>query len=243
MFAQYFLYKNIVSGSSFDTGMRLYYWQFYQEEPLIVEKRYSSFKEEILTHVTQTVYQQTMMKAQQYFNTNKAKSMRAYRYPEDDRHYGIHNDSPLNIWHLMSVILYCDITQLCTQFSKSFRSIEAGESSTSIKSRNSEFWWMAKALNETVTYYGNHGRILCNGESGPFFCGIDCPLTIPEFAITLNGPTSTTKHIEVAIRFATRDGIILQLNNNGDIFSRDLMMFDCSWISQYPEESEIVHFL
>eukprot|EP01084_Bolivina_argentea_P224095 379015_1 len=64
-------------------------------------------------------------------------------------------------------------------------------------------------------------------------------MIIPEFNMRLCGPTSTSKHKEVAMKFAGRGGMIIQLNNNGDERSRNsLSFFDCSWISRYSIEEE-----
>ena len=72
---------------------------------------------------------------------------------------------------------------------------------------------------------------------GPFYCGMSVVLNIPQFAIRLNGPTSTSLHIEVAMRFGGTQGMIIQLNNEGEN-AEDERHFDCEWLSAFPEESE-----
>ena len=62
-------------------------------------------------------------------------------------------------------------------------------------------------------------------------------MNIGQFDIYLRSPTSTSKDIEIAINFATRDGIILTLDNDLDHGQLNSMI-DCSWISNYPEENE-----
>ncbi len=57
-----------------------------------------------------------------------------------------------------------------------------------------------------------------------------------------SSPTSTSKHLEVATRFSDEEGIIIQFNNNGHRYSHDLPIFNCSWLSTYPEESERLIF-
>eukprot|EP01084_Bolivina_argentea_P103110 184715_1 len=62
------------------------------------------------------------------------------------------------------------------------------------------------------------------------------------FAIRLNGPSSTSKQLEVAIKFATTDGIIIQLNNKKSTSVAE-RFFNCSWISRYGvEENERLFF-
>ncbi len=100
------------------------------------------------------------------------------------------------------------------------------------------FYHISKSLRELIQYFGINNRSGANGtETGPFYCGMSCELVIPEFAIRLNGPTSTTMHIEIAMRFSGSEGIILQLNNKTWTGKAE-SFFDSSWISSYPEEDE-----
>merc|ERR1711983_393482 len=55
----------------------------------------------------------------------------------------------------------------------------------------------------------------------------------------MNGPTSTSRRIEVAMRFAGPEGMIIQLNNEGMLAATE-RHFDCGWLSAFPEESECV---
>ena len=62
-------------------------------------------------------------------------------------------------------------------------------------------------MRETIELYGtsyhneNDDGSEYVGVSGPFFCGMSLLMVIPQFNIRLNGPTSTSKCIEVAQRF------------------------------------------
>ena len=75
-------------------------------------------------------------------------------------------------------------------------------------------------------------------EQGPYFTGINRVLPIPQVTINLYSPTSTSVDIEVSMIFATRNGMILQLNRIGHIAADCLTCFDCSWFSRYPDENE-----
>ena len=46
-------------------------------------------------------------------------------------------------------------------------------------------------------------------ERGPFFTGIGCVLAIPVFNMRLYSPTSTSKDIEVSMKFAAKSGMII----------------------------------
>ena len=71
----------------------------------------------------------------------------------------------------MSILLYCNFSDFCTEFSKTFRAIHAYETLTSIKERNRKYRHLSKILRETVQLFGelrNHHRSF----RGPFYTGI-----------------------------------------------------------------------
>ncbi len=162
---------------------------------------------------------------------------------DKDLHFGIKFWSPLLPSHVHALLLYTDFSALCTDFSASFRAVERGESLEAIKARNARYHHFAKRLKELVVCYGSDNNALPtkNRSRGPFFCGVSAVLNIPQFAIRLNAPTSTSLHIEVAMRFVGgTDGMIIQLNNEEVDGQRAHFErhFACDWLSAFPEESE-----
>ena len=181
-----------------------------------------------------------MNKATDYMTCKKVKSLSASKL-EWFLHYGIPVGKSITIQHLMSIILYCDFTDYSTEFSATFRRLESYETLQSVKHRNREFWWQSKLFKETVQYYGKKGYDENNnpkGEKGPYFSGVNCVLPIPQFHIRLYCPTSTSKQIDVSINFAKQNGMIIQLNTESNTFSAHLPIFNCSWISRFPDEDE-----
>ena len=51
----------------------------------------------------------------------------------------------------------------------------------------------------------------------------------------IDRPLSTSKHIEVAIKFSKEQGMILEMDNSKG-YSRFLKGMNCPWISRYKEE-------
>eukprot|EP01084_Bolivina_argentea_P043418 80008_1 len=250
---------------SLSVGWRFYYWAFYQNldneygswnflhpgyspKDLFVKRKYSSFKEEILNcgFINVAVYQsQILLKAQEYFVTQKVKEMVAEEM-NPDIHYGIDEGTPIRLQNIMSVFAYCDFTELCTHFSATFRKKNFWEPLESLKQRNSNYWHMSKLLRETVECFGDTGNFKYNddgekisGERGPFYCGMSIVLNIPSFAIYLKGPCSTSKEMAVSLNFAKRDGIVIQLQNDSGNGSRQRFL-DCSFVSNYVEEAEML---
>eukprot|EP01084_Bolivina_argentea_P037924 70127_1 len=217
----------------------------YSVQDLYVEKYYHSLKLEALQSGYITICQfntKILEKAAKYIQSSKCKQTKCVELT-DKLHYGIERGEPLFIQHLHSIILYCDFTDFCTDFRSTFRRLRLNESIQSIKRRNSKYFHTSKALREIVQYYGIQGNANDNGkERGPFYTGISFIVNIPSFSIRLNQPTSTTKHTEIAQRFATRDGCVIELNNGSYVSGGQETFFDSSWISCFPEENERIFF-
>ena len=198
-------------------------------------------------------YKTTLIKATEYIGTEKARSIKALSDDEtqinDRMGYNIPAGTPLSMNHILSVLLYTDWTALSTAFSKTFRKIRLYETIKSVKRRNREYAIWSRTLRETVQYYGNTGwrynrgisdeeNMKHNREKGPFYCGMLSVMTMPQFNIRLCAPTSTSKQVAVATKFAGNEGMIIQLNNNGNQFGYALRCWDCSWLSNYAGEDE-----
>merc|ERR1712129_465395 len=77
---------------------------------------------------------------------------------------------------------------------------------------------------------------------GPFFTGLSVRLSISEFAMRLNSPTSTSKQLVVATKFGGREGMILTFDNGGNAQYQYLRCFNCCFLSAFPEEDECLFF-
>ena len=260
--------KPSVSASSFSIGLRFYYWQFYKHidqlphkdnrpgritdhsgykvRDLYVKKKYNSFGEEIKNYRYIDIKQYNdiiMIKAQQYITTEMAKSIKSQN-PENrlfPKHYEIARDTALGINNLISIILYTDFTGLCSDFSSTFRKIYPYETLSSIKRRNSKYWWLSKILRETVELFAD--RKISRFKQ-TYYTGISFAMSIPSFSIRLCSPTSTSVHLEVACKFSGEQGLILQLNVGRMMgHGSGTTCFDCSWISRYNEEDERYHYV
>ena len=211
----------------------------YTEQQLYVTPKFDNYKDEILAHMNVLIYDVfVMVKAKEFMITNRVRRMRAANI---DRffEYGIEQDTPITISHIISLILYCDYSAYSTKFSSTFRCLSHKETMVDVKKRNSEFWYQSKYFRETIEIYGRRdGRD--DSKSGPFFCGIDGVLCIPQFAIRLNSPTSTSRQIEVALNFAQRKGMIIELNNTGHSRAKWFPFLDVAWLSRFPDEDEVV---
>ena len=246
-----FIKKYKIYKYSFSTGIPWKYHKKYKYKPsrynqndfggisvsdLFVEPRHDSIKSEVLNSgfLGSAEFEELVVeKAKNYLKTKRCRNIKCIE-EWDELHFDIKRGAPLTESHLNALLLYTDFSDLSTAFSSSYRALHPKETLKAIKARNSSYYHFAQKLVELVQYFG----VKRYQQSGPFFCGMGVVLNIPEFAIRLNGPTSTSLHIEVAMRFGGNDGMIIQMNNRCWRAGADEVFFRCDWISAFPEESE-----
>ena len=231
---------------------------------LYVCPKYSSFKEELCNYDGdfKDQYENKIKTKVQYWLRSKKMKIQQKKMMNrnfyirilDLLHYGHleknYHELALKFDNVLALVLYCDYSELCTRFSKSFRKQNVFETLTSVKSRNSKYFWFSKSLRETVELFGNNGYykkekddILERGDDacGPFYCGMNQLMVMNSFCIRLSSPTSTSRQMSVAMKFGGDDGIIIQFKNDIDFVNEYLCGFRCT-LSDYVEESETLFF-
>ena len=211
----------------------------WQSSELYVEKLYDSLKEEVLNYREMhiKIYNEEIIpKINHYYNTDIVKSIKAHQYSFED-FIGTPQGTQLDKDNLISIVLYTDYDQLSTNFTASFRKREIYDTNKNCVIRNSKYYWWSKILWQTVNLFGETGED--GGDLvGPFFTGMNTVMTVPAFNINFYSPTSTSVHIEVALKFCGDHGMIIQTNNTSRDSSGLLYGLDCSWISRYRDEDE-----
>lgn len=239
---------------------------------LYIEPKYASFKEEAVNYPNLNIsqYAEACTKATKYMQTKTVKQLTAKAtHPalgDMFLHYDINIDDALQFHHILALIFYCDFSKLCTHFSSAFRKLNPFETLKSIKQRNAKYYWMSQRLRELVELFGQCSR----GDTfqkypmdyeieydrgkddrskpldalrGPYFCGMSFECNVPAFAMRLNSPTSTSKQIEVAIKFSGPSGVLFTFDNPSDNAQyKFLRGFNCSWVSRFMEEDERLFF-
>ena len=249
-----------VQRASFATGFSFNYWNHFEPnrvqshmdaetaDKMKISPHHKSLKDEVVGEFLSNKLwkEKVVLKAQKYLKSksvNKITAERARHGTPTGQHSKKDADGKamtLSMEHLFAVILYCDFGALCTAFSATFRLQNVFEDINSLKSRHSKFAHFGRLLVETVLDFGINGYVHDenpSAQTGPFFCGLNYPLNFGSYAIILSGPCSTSTQRSVALNFAKSKGVIMTLNNdNGG--ARNQCFFDCSWISNYFEESE-----
>ena len=166
-----------------------------------------------------------------YYQTKFIQAMKTEYYIHQ---YQMGNGAIISKDRIMSLLLYTDYTALSSDFTSTFRKSNPFEPIQATIQRHRSYYWWGKFLRETVDVYGLVHR---TGLSGPFYCGMSTIMTMPQFAIKLFSPTSTSCKIAVATKFSAGSGIIIEFDNGGGT-SRQLRGFDASCFSRFREEDE-----
>ena len=230
---------------AFSIGFKYDYWRKYKyhsnpeikiRNELYIDKLYDNFKDEIYQYrhemSIKTFKQTVMVKVEQYMQSDSVKRIKCPRFHVSNL-YQIEWRDAISKDHIISVILYTDYTNLSSNFSSSFRKHGPFDCYQAAKNRNRKYWWWSKYLTETVQVFGAN---YFQGLRGPFYSGMSMVLKIPEFNIRLVSPTSTTLHIEVAVKFSGQQGIIIKMDNSK--VGPETKAMDVSWLSRYSEEEE-----
>eukprot|EP01084_Bolivina_argentea_P077857 141288_1 len=239
----------------FTSGILYWYWPYYKskhstqkqeketnimsiysESGVYIDKpKYNHLKDEFIAFKSLGIAQWNncvLQRAIKLIQTGKCKKLSSANR-DKELHYNIKRGTAISLHNIQAIIMHSDFRDLTRPFYSTFRPNSFGESLSSITKRHSSFYHLAKALRETVQYFGD------NPCGGVYYCGIKVVLGITSFAVVLNSPLTTSMHIWVAIKCSTRGGMVLQVQNDGDYESRNhLRSFDCSLISIYPEDNE-----
>ena len=226
-----------VTEGAFSIGIPFKYQDEWRDDDYYVSKKYDNFEEEIREYDSKnfnfTIFKkEVLIKAKHYMDTQLIKSIPVA--PLDI--YGSSKDDKITKQHVISIILYCDYSELSSDFGTSHRKSSPFEPLSITKHRHQKYWWWSKLLLQSVHAHGID-NYFPRDLKGPFFTGMSFMMTLPQFHIKLLSPTSTSVHIEVAIKFSGQQGIILEFNNRFGM-SQHTKAFDVSAISRFPEEDE-----
>eukprot|EP01083_Nonionella_stella_P228106 808683_1 len=233
----------------------------------LVHKKYQSLKEELICNdsviLTTEQFNNELRKSKLHFhsfccktkmNGSRAKLRQhtkandiAYLL-EDWAHSGAPKfgngpheavDPVLQLHHVLSLMVYCNFTDLQFEFSATYRKKTLNEPDESVLDRHSTFYHLGKYLKEVVDWFGTE---VGKNDAGPtrFYHGINDEFTFPKFVnVDIYSPLSTTTRFSVAAQFATESGVIVTLKSSAHkIYYSKLNYISVDWLSDYGNESE-----
>eukprot|EP01083_Nonionella_stella_P243507 848427_1 len=193
-----------------------------------------NFKHEITENATMATYIKILEKGREKQTTEQCRRLKAsiesvFQYGNNQ--YQIKNNSPIQFHHLIAIIAYTDEDDLQSKFTNTFWRLSSTESLQEMIARHSKFYFLAKYLLEAVEVFGDEWTA---NKNPPFvYHGLNQKMYFPQSIARFFHPVSTTIHRNVALDFATENGLILSLKSIDSV-----KYFECPWISGYPDEGE-----
>eukprot|EP01084_Bolivina_argentea_P167281 290354_1 len=233
--------KTVESVPTFEFGQQFYYYGSRFEEQkghnFIKKPKFDNLKYELLNNkiypLPLNVYNSQLLKARNNTMCNEGKRMKAMDTGFWDRMYGIPVGSPLLISQMFTVTLYTNQTKMQYNFKK-FGCRKQNENDTieDIAEFNKEIGHWYWIFSGTVRKYGQK-----TNKSEKLYHGLNIKLLFNRFNPYFKSPISTTADLTVSAQFAKK-GIILELRADGD-GTVDYGL-SVAWLSNYPEEREMV---
>eukprot|EP01084_Bolivina_argentea_P001209 2216_1 len=202
-----------------------------QHEIFYVSRKYSSLKEEMITNGISTI-------SVDQFNNEYAKAVIHFNSYYCKKLYKPFNNNcacktmDINIGCLLSLMIYCNYTDLQYAFSKTYRENNGDD--------HCEFYWLGRTLKLSLDLFGTK---IIDGNVSRFYHGIGRQLyfrrtTDTEFYLNvmqIYHPLSTSSSFEVAVNFTNHNnGVIIQFADH----QARLKYFAVSWLSDYGNERE-----
>eukprot|EP01084_Bolivina_argentea_P113374 202065_1 len=212
-----------------------------------IKYKFKDLKEELtsngISELTIDQFTHELEKATIYYNTDYCAKI-VDKYVDDNFDDSIFDGNSdrfyrrryLSVVDILSIMVYCNYSNLSYEFSKTYRKIKPNETKEEIGVRHSNFYWLAKFVYETVNWFGSSERVpsLYHG------IGNECILpTISESfrGVKIYGPLSTSSSIAVAANFAKyNSGLIIMFDDHD--YANGSRCFSCNWLSDYSHEQE-----
>eukprot|EP01084_Bolivina_argentea_P268723 456530_1 len=224
--------------------------------PIIISKRYDSFKDEMTQNkkvkLTKPQFDSELTKAQIHYNSTFCKSkFRPILYKDNQW-----QTKPLYITveNILSAQIYCNFSELQYEFSKTYREGYVGDE---YKGEHDIFYHLGKNLKRAVQAFGTP---ILDGKIRKFYHGISDQLAFPKYinqadssCVVIQCPLSTSISFEVAANFANSNrGMIVEFGYGYGVLSMTFTSDDghkivqhysprylsVSWLSDYTNEKE-----
>eukprot|EP01084_Bolivina_argentea_P310774 537813_1 len=139
-----------------------------------------------------------------------------------DAEYNIIRNEQIGIRHILSVIVYTDLSEFCTAFRSTYRRKDAYEDAFGMTERHTQWYWFARTLFECIEFFGHEMQ-----ENIKVYHGLESPLQFKEFAAYFNQPKINEPQQFASVSSGTGITLTLKPRSNNK-FPRYLSV---SWLS------------
>eukprot|EP01084_Bolivina_argentea_P031455 58219_1 len=163
-------------------------------------------------------------KAEIKLKMSSIKQMKAVWNEENDNH-GIKVNDPISQEHVLSLITYTDITDLCTSFRETYRPMSTNETVAQRKKRHAPFANMGRLLYEAYIFYAS-----TNSQVKVLYQVVSYQFVFKSLYCSFDAPSSITAAVSVVHNCMDPNGIVLKCES-GDysefIRTLDMSLFSC----------------
>eukprot|EP01084_Bolivina_argentea_P253102 425044_1 len=229
-----------------------FYYNGYKGNAVHLSAKYLSLKDELINNKL------SVLNVSQFNNEYAKASIRLNSY-HCKKYYPSHSiyhlkwiTTHFSIQHILSLMVYCNFTDLQYEFTKTYRiggnkcentiyDRKIPLKNTIIKDNNhSEFYHLGRNLNIAICLFGTKIR---DGNITKFYHGCSEMLCFNRIVDIWNGihikcPFSTIAAIEVAISFATNKGMVIEFSNSHQSQNLDTKYLSVEWLSDFANEKE-----
>eukprot|EP01084_Bolivina_argentea_P238311 400377_1 len=163
------------------------------------------------------------------------KKLKAVWYHGINEYHEINVNDSLPLDHIIALICYTDISDLCTSFRGTYRRKTRNESIHEQKLRHAAYANMGRLMYEAFVFYASK-----DNQIQTLYHGISIPLVFPGLYCTFNQPTSTTTSAQIASNFCSGGGIVLRFESSES--SKHIRTLDMGLFSCFDAEEEHLIF-
>eukprot|EP01083_Nonionella_stella_P150959 481748_1 len=191
-----------------------------------------------LCHIGRDDWTLCLEKAKLFIQSSNAKGI--WRSNESNPEHGIEKNDPLQIEHILSIIFYCDFSDLCEAFRGTYRRRTQHTTDEEVQQLHStHFYWFGRFVYGAIQFCGQKPlKPSRSKKNRAFYHGLKEKFLFNYFSASYETPTSTTYDLSVAQSFAGRGGIILELGPKYKTEVNYSRCLDVSTISDYTAEKE-----
>eukprot|EP01084_Bolivina_argentea_P006944 13113_1 len=198
--------------------------------------QFSCLKEELVSNpyhkLPESKYYTIYEKAVQFIKANAVKSIKARDVGLINKNFGIPVDTPITINHIISLLIYCNETEIQNIYKRHTRKTSSDEPLKKLYHRQSFIAHWNRYLMEACFVYG---QVLNNKDY--VYCGVDRKLIFNSFCFHIYCPLSTSSELIVANNFATNKGIIVKMKATNEL-NDTAAYFDMMILSDYVNEKK-----
>eukprot|EP01083_Nonionella_stella_P040217 109293_1 len=151
-----------------------------------------------------------------------------------DLKHAIKVNEPMHIEHILCLKVYCNYSNHCEQFRRSYRKMGVDDTDDDVIRRHCDnYYWFGRFVTAAVEFWGDIPQ-----KDDEFYHGLSTKFVFRDFSTVYEIPTSTTWDFSVAQKFCNSNGIVLKLAPKFTDDVNHSRCLDVSPLSQFADDEK-----